>query len=94
MSEPEADTLVAIDAAIKAHVKAMFERDDSIDVLSLVTGWAVAFEVQSLEAGVVVWGNDYAVAETTSLNSSVGLAVWLADELREIRADANEEDDE
>ena len=92
--ENEADTLVAIDVAIKAHVKAMFERDDSIDVLPLVTGWVVAFEVQSLEDGMVVWDNGYAVAETTSRNSSVGLAVWMADELREIRADANEEDDE
>ena len=87
----ESKTLKNLESAIREHVMFMFEREGTTDVLPLVTGWVVAFEVQSLEDGDVIWDNGYAVAETASHNTTVGLAVWLADE---IRADANEDDDE
>ena len=84
MSEPESDTLRAIDAAVKAHVKRLFDEDGTPDVLPIVTAWVVTFEVQSIEDGELIWDNSYAASVTTSNNTAVGLSTWLNDELRQI----------
>lgn len=85
-----AETLAAIEAAVRAHIDDVLE---GIDTRPVVTGWVVALEVQTLEDGQVMWDNDYATGETTSPNTALGLSTWLADSLRGIQADWDDEED-
>lgn len=84
-----AETLQAIDDAVRAHLSSLLE---GIDTAPVVTGWVIAAEVQTLEDGEVMWDNDYATGETTSPNTALGLSTWLSDALRGIQADGPDED--
>jgi|GEM_PF-6930090 len=94
INDQESSTLKNLESAIRAHVQFMFEQDGTTDVRPVLTGWLVSFEVQLIEDGTLVYDNGYAVGETTTPNTSVGLAISLSDHVREVLAEPDEEDDE
>jgi len=93
-----AETTRAIEAAIKAHIKATNESGDGVHE-HLLSNWIVAFDMSGISDGkdgalVACWRQDYTAGDTSSPAISLGLSVWLAQTLKNELAPVYEEDED
>ena len=93
-----AETTRAIEAAIKAHIKATNESGDGAHE-HLLSNWIVAFDTSGISDGddgalFPCWGQDYTTGETSSPVISLGLSVWLAQTIKNQLAPVYEEDED
>jgi hypothetical protein len=86
------ETMKTLEEAIAAHYADRLS-EVAHEIRPVVTTWVLAVEVQSIEDGDLMWTNHYTTAETATPNSRLGLAFWLSDTLREVRADTLLDDD-